>query len=206
MPDPFQLYHGDCLEVMKDIPDCSIDAVITDPPYLGRDDLFDSSCLIPAIKIICKFPFMVFWAANYEFPFEYDALHIWHKAIPIHPNSKIGSVAGHKFERIYTEQFGKQCLVYREAAIIPNFRAVEDELVSAGKDGHPTQKPLSLLRKLVEKTNPADTILDPFMGSGTTGVACAELGRNFIGIEIDKDYFEIAKKRIETAYAQIVMF
>jgi site-specific DNA-methyltransferase (adenine-specific) len=55
-------------------------------------------------------------------------------------------------------------------------------------------------------TEEGDTILDPFMGSGTTGVACAELGRNFIGIEIDKDYFEIAKKRVELAYAQKVMF
>jgi site-specific DNA-methyltransferase (adenine-specific) len=73
--------------------------------------------------------------------------------------------------------------------------------------GHPSQKPIRLLRVLVSNfTNPTDTILDPFMGSGTTGVACAQLGRKFIGIEIDPDYFEIARKRIETAYAQRVMF
>jgi site-specific DNA-methyltransferase (adenine-specific) len=77
----------------------------------------------------------------------------------------------------------------------------------APKNGHMTPKPVELMRTIIRhSTNPGDTILDPFMGSGTTGAACAELGRNFIGIEIDKDYFEIAKKRIETAYAQEIMF
>ena len=68
---------------------------------------------------------------------------------------------------------------------------------------HPTQKPLSLIKKLVcEFTNEGDTILDPFMGSGTTGVACVQTGRNFIGIEIDPTYFAIAERRIKEAEAQ----
>jgi DNA modification methylase len=63
---------------------------------------------------------------------------------------------------------------------------------------HPTQKPLEVLLTLVQwLTNEGDTVLDPFMGSGTTGVACVQTGRNFIGIEIDPGYFEIAKQRIE---------
>ena len=75
------------------------------------------------------------------------------------------------------------------------------------KAQHRTEKPIGIMRWLVKTySNKNQTILDPFMGSGTTGVACAELGRKFIGIEIDPDYFEIAKKRIETAYAQKVMF
>jgi DNA modification methylase len=65
---------------------------------------------------------------------------------------------------------------------------------------HPTQKPLSLMRQLVEKTK--GTILDPFMGSGTTGVAAVSLGRKFIGIEIEPTYFEIACKRISDATKQ----
>jgi site-specific DNA-methyltransferase (adenine-specific) len=65
---------------------------------------------------------------------------------------------------------------------------------------HPTQKPLPLMRTLVEQfTDPGDVVLDPFMGSGTTGVACKELGRSFIGIEMNPDYFAIAKARIEAA-------
>ena len=202
LADGVEIWQGDCLEVMREIPDKSVDSVITDPPYLGRDDLFDSSVLLPSMEFINEYPFAVFWAANYEFPFDYDALHIWHKSIPIHPNSKIGNVAGHQFEKIYTKDFGKKCMVFREMAIIPNFRACKKELVSDGPDGHPTQKPISLMKKLIMKTNPGDTILDPFMGSGTTGVACVQTGRKFIGVEIDPDYYAIARTRIKEALMQ----
>ena len=69
---------------------------------------------------------------------------------------------------------------------------------------HPTQKPLSLMTWCVlNNTKPGDTILDPFMGSGTTGVACVQTGRNFIGIEIDPGYFKIAEKRIHDAQQQM---
>ena len=69
---------------------------------------------------------------------------------------------------------------------------------------HPTQKPLALMTWIVENyTNPTDTILDPFMGSGTTGVACVQTGRNFIGIEKDRGYYEIAEKRIKEAQMQL---
>jgi site-specific DNA-methyltransferase (adenine-specific) len=71
---------------------------------------------------------------------------------------------------------------------------------------HPTQKPVPLMRWCVEQFPGAHTILDPFMGSGTTGVACAKLGRKFIGIEIEPRYFDIACKRIEEAYKQPDMF
>ena len=69
---------------------------------------------------------------------------------------------------------------------------------------HPTQKPLRLIRQIIETiTQPGDLVLDPFMGSGTTGVACMQTGRRFIGVEIDPGYFEIAKRRIEDAAAQL---
>lgn len=73
-----------------------------------------------------------------------------------------------------------------------------------GNEWHPTEKPVQLMWHVARWT--AGTILDPFMGSGTTGVACVKLGRRFIGIEIDHGYFEIACKRIEQAYAQPDMF
>lgn len=66
---------------------------------------------------------------------------------------------------------------------------------------HPTQKPLEVM-EFVCRRAPSGTILDPFMGSGTTGVACVKLGRKFIGIEIERKYFDIACARIEKAYAQ----
>lgn len=72
--------------------------------------------------------------------------------------------------------------------------------VGAEKTGHPAVFPLKLAQdQVISWTNESDTVLDPFMGSGTTGVACVNLNRNFIGIEIDKDYFQISKKRIEEA-------
>ena len=76
------------------------------------------------------------------------------------------------------------------------------------RDGrHPTEKPIPLMAELLHLfTNPGQTILDPFVGSGTTGVACARMGRKFIGIELDKKYFDIACERIERAYAQGDMF
>ena len=69
--------------------------------------------------------------------------------------------------------------------------------------GHPTQKPIKLMRRMVlGSTNEGDIVLDPFMGSGTTGIACKETGRDFIGFELDERYFSIAKKRIEQAVKQ----
>ena len=77
----------------------------------------------------------------------------------------------------------------------------------AGPSPHPTTKPRKLMESLVSLFSDAgQTILDPFMGSGTTGVACARLGRKFIGIEIDPDYFDIACERIRQAYAQPSLF
>jgi site-specific DNA-methyltransferase (adenine-specific) len=79
------------------------------------------------------------------------------------------------------------------------------QIVSNGNNNnvHPTQKPLELVEYLVKMyTNPGDTVLDPFMGSGTTAVACVQAGRNFIGIEIDPVYFATAQRRIEAAQAQ----
>ena len=75
---------------------------------------------------------------------------------------------------------------------------------SYGITDHPTEKPITLMEHFVKiHTNKGDTVLDPFMGSGTTGVACVNLGRNFIGIEKDKHYFEIAKQRCNGTYTGI---
>jgi site-specific DNA-methyltransferase (adenine-specific) len=70
---------------------------------------------------------------------------------------------------------------------------------------HPTQKPEKLLEELIEKySDSGTTVLDCFMGSGTTGVACVNTGRNFIGIELDKGYFDIAQKRIQAAQEEVI--
>ena len=71
---------------------------------------------------------------------------------------------------------------------------------------HPTQKPIALMKWCIEQCGDAPVILDPFMGSGTTGVACMNLGRKFIGIEIEPKYFDIACERIENAQRQERLF
>jgi site-specific DNA-methyltransferase (adenine-specific) len=74
------------------------------------------------------------------------------------------------------------------------------EVPSEGKTVHPTQKPLALMEYLIKTyTNEGETVLDFTMGSGTTGVACVNTGRKFIGIELDQEYFEMAQNRIEQA-------
>jgi DNA modification methylase len=77
--------------------------------------------------------------------------------------------------------------------------------MDGGKE-HPTQKPLKVMSWCLQFLPDAKTVLDPYMGSGTTGVACAQLGRKFIGIEIEPKYFDIACRRIEQAYAQGKLF
>jgi DNA modification methylase len=78
---------------------------------------------------------------------------------------------------------------------------------SQGRTGrHPTEKPLHLMMELLQVLSHTETILDPFMGSGTTGVACVNLGRKFIGIEIEERYFDIACRRIEEAHRQPRLF
>jgi site-specific DNA-methyltransferase (adenine-specific) len=87
-------------------------------------------------------------------------------------------------------------------------RGIYTHCVNTNRHGeHPTEKPVPLMSEIVrDYTQHAQTILDPFMGSGTTGVACAKLGRKFIGIEIEPKYFDIACKRIEDAYKQGDLF
>ena len=92
---------------------------------------------------------------------------------------------------------------------IRNFRIFPNVITPTGRDGkklHPTQKPVALMQWCLGFLPDAKTILDPFMGSGTTGVACQRLGRRFIGIEIDPDYFAIACKRIDEATRQPHLF
>jgi len=73
------------------------------------------------------------------------------------------------------------------------------------KPNHPSPKPLSCMKKLIDRiSEKGQSVLDPFMGSGTTGVACKELGRNFIGIEISPEYFKIAKRRIDNTMGNLL--
>jgi len=207
------LYLGDCLEIMKSIPDKSIDAVITDPPYqinldtdyskIGRNNNTYAPIVGDNLKIAHHFLFsqgavqVVFGSNNWmdELPNINDNAWIcWDKRCTEKADNAIGKpfelayVYGSKKWKIYRIQHGGW--INNDGAGTPRV--------------HPTQKPVLLMRQiLIDYTNEPDTILDPFMGSGTTGVACVQTGRKFIGIEIDPKYFEIACKRIKDAQQQM---
>jgi site-specific DNA-methyltransferase (adenine-specific) len=178
------LYLGDCRDILPTLG--LIDGIVTDPPYPDflmtefRAEDFDPGMLS---SIPCRQ--YIFWSAKAEFPLDYSAVHIWHK-------TGSGDIAS--YERIYERNAGGAFKVFTGNPISnPTMaRFAKDEWYD-----HPTQKPVSLLVNLVESI--PGSILDPFMGSGTTGVAAAKLGRKFTGIEIEPKYFDIACKRILAA-------
>jgi DNA modification methylase len=126
----------------------------------------------------------------------------WHKTNPVPSFRKVNYLSaceyifiGSKGETAWTFNFKQQKEMH-------NFFETPNQS-SYGVTKHPTEKPVTLIKHLLEiHSNPNDTVLDCFMGSGTTGVACQELNRNFIGIELDKEYFKIAEQRIKEAKAQ----
>ena len=191
------LYLGDCLEILPTLG--RVDAVVTDPPYgLGKRmqggtwgaqdhnsgflkwDLSAPEWLPGAIE---GTPAIV-WGGNYlPFPPSRCWL-IWNKV------NAVPTMAD--FEQAWTNLDR------------PSKRM--DLPVGRVEYGHPTQKPLALMVWCLGFLPNAQSILDPFMGSGTTGVACAKLGRKFIGIELELKYFDIACRRIEEAYRQPRLF
>ena len=183
------LYLGDCLEVMPTLG--KVDAVVTDPPYPNRAGHFIAG--IAAARDFCeKFScrhWLVFWTET-EFPpvpLPLVAVQIWHRTNTNRPDN---------YEPIFEfcrDGEKRASRVLPHCVIFPGLTGIE-------ASGHPTEKNPALMRDLVKRTD--GTILDPFMGSGTTGVACVKLGRKFIGIELDEGYFDIACKRIRDAYAQ----
>ena len=187
------LWHGDCREWSG-----KADAVVSDPPYPGREDLFPTEAVWPVLRgLIPATPGLVFWPCLAAFPCGTpDAVHIWHKSVPIHPRSVTGNVAGHQYERILSYGCGAKCEVFRVAAVMPNFAACSAELTP-----HPTQKPLALVQRLVDRVKGV-TVLDPFCGTGTTLLAALETGRKAIGIEIDERWVDVAVKRLERWHEQ----
>lgn len=182
------LYLGDCRDILADIPGHM--TVITDPPYPKLDYGWEYVC--PSGLNLSGHQFW-FWMLPPEiFPLRFSAIHVWSKA-----NVYIGD--RELWEPIYEVNGSKVSSVLREPAILPNYDQYRAECVD-----HPTQKPERLLKKIVLRTN--GPILDPFMGSGTTGVAAVSLGRGFTGVELDPKYFDIACRRVSDALKQQDMF
>lgn len=246
----YELLHGDCLELMRDIPDGSIDCVITDPPYGTTACKWDS--VIPFEPMwkelkriakpkaaICLFGSQPFTSALVmSNPKMFRHEWVWiknrgsnfantvrepmkeHEQVMVFSdggwtyNRQGQDRAGSGLDRVrYSVAYRSRSVNYgsfsgRDATRLPNLRVPSScQKFNCETGYHPTQKPVALIRYLVRTyTLENETVLDFTMGSGTTGVACQLENRNFIGIEKDQTYFEIAKKRIEEAMQKEPLF
>ncbi len=216
---------GDCLEVMRDMPDKSVDLVLTDPPY----QLSTSSSYAAKLNPWADMCNSAFWFAElireYCRLLKYDGA-IWQflnwRSLPTIQKAVFDS--GNKIESLMV--WDKQWIGpggckglrprYELIALIGNIdfaiadRGVPDIITClwAGKKKyHAAEKPVKVLRKLIEiSTSKGQLVFDPFAGSGSTLVACIDLDRHFIGIEINETHCEIARKRIQTERDKYALF
>ena len=220
--DDIKLYCDDCLNIMKQIENESVDLIVTDPPYLikyktnrrkNKDHDFCSEILnddneqliIDYIKecyrilknntamyMFCNCDKVDFFKQELENAgFKIKNMIIWVKN-----NWTAGDLKaqfGKQYEIIFLVNKGRKCFNGKRITDIWMF-----DKISGKKQLHQNQKPVDLLKQCILKhSDENDIIFDGFMGSGSTGVACIETNRKFIGVELDKKYFEIAKERIE---------
>jgi len=210
----FTLHNGDCLEYLATLPAESVDAFITDPPYflpvqhyqtrkvfqrnfsdLGILEHFFKDLFTQVRRVLkndghfyifCdgqSYP--LFWYYGYQFAKSVRPL-IWDKSVSIN-----GYAWRHQHEIILFGEMPKAKPIPTGDGDILKCRAVP-----VNDRQHPAEKPVDLMEKLIKKCG--QVICDPFMGSGATGKACKNLGRDFIGIETDKDYFRYAEQAFFT--------
>ena len=235
------LYQGDCLEIMKQIKDKSIDMILCDLPYgttackwdvvIPFDELWEQYNRIikdnGAIVLFGSEPFSSklrisnlrmykydwIWKKTKAQGFlnskkmplkDYENICVFYKRLPVY--NPQGIIYGN-FQNDRKSKYVKGEDIYgkeKEFGIshMSNFpkQIIEFSNPSGKGQLHPTQKPVELLEYLIKTyTNENELVLDNCMGSGSTGVACKNLNRNFIGIELDENYFNIAKERIDKA-------
>jgi len=240
----YKLHLGDCLEVMRDMTDDSVDAIIADPPYGTTACKWDS--VIPfepmwvqlkriikpngAIAMTACQPFTSALIMSNAEMFRYEW--IWEKSKatgfldcnrkplrahenivvfygkqPVYNPQKINGKPYYRGKIDYQpEHYGKQkpkIVESKDGKRYPRSVIYNKTAESEGKSIHPTQKPVALMEYLIKTyTNENETVLDFTMGSGTTGIACINTNRQFIGIERESEYMDIARARIDHAVSE----
>lgn len=222
-----KLYNGDCLEVMKTIPDNSIDCIVTDPPYLitsrgnggtsggmfqkkivNKGKVFNENSIdiqdwIDEFYRVLKNDTHCYIMTNNKNIYHYldvinkSKFHYVKNLIWVKDNKIMGQTYMSQFEYVIMLRKGNHKKINNcgtsDVLVFPN-KKLKDE---NGKTIHDTEKPVGLMKVLIENSSQEnDVILDPFMGLGVVGVVCKETNRNFIGVEIEKRYVDIANERI----------
>ena len=212
-----KLYLGDCMEIMKQLPDKSVDYIITDPPYgIGINKMgFVKS---GAIKVggayrndysnsptkwdergLTKECFKEMQRVS-----KHQIIFGGNNFASILPDSRCWIVWDKRTHPKYNNDFADCELAWtslnKPSRIIRFLWSgmLQQDMKNKEKRYHPTQKPVKVMQKIIEMfTEKGQIILDPFMGSGSTCIACTQSGRHFIGIEKEKEYYEIAKARLK---------
>jgi site-specific DNA-methyltransferase (adenine-specific) len=222
-----RLILGNCFDVVKNIPDNSVDLIVTDPPYginftkgyksgstelIQGDDGFTVMFFLDdilreykrilkpnsALYIFTRFDVMPYWWIKCKNYFDAKNCITWAKGGGFTGDLK-GNY-GNNSEMIIYLTNGKHELRGKREGNVWGFSKVKLEF-------HETQKPVDIIENIIQHSSDEEmTVFDPFMGSGTTGVACKNLNRNFIGIELNEDYYLTAKKRIENHSPQGGLF
>ena len=217
---PIELWHGDCLELMKNIPNGSVDLVLTDIPYgeVNRDsnglrkldkenadiETFDLQLFLQEVNRISKSTIIVF-CGQHQFSdiknfFQYEQDKgkgtvrqlIWRKTNPSHMNGQHIYLSGIE-NAVWFKKRGGVFNAHCKNTVF-DYPCGRSKL-------HPTEKNHELLKELIlDNSNDGNVVFDPCMGSGSHGLVAVANNRHFIGIELDEGYFNIAKKRIEEAY------
>jgi len=223
------LYHGDCLEILPTLQ--KVDAVITDPPYgintksdgmgklspwadLSNASFFYADWIGKCRRLLCRknpeghgslWTFLnwrsmvTFQKASCDIAWPIESLLVWDKQC-IGTGGPRGLRPSYEMVALFCN--GDWAVKDRGLPDVQRWK-----WASAKPTGHPAEKPMEGLEWLVSNgSETGDVVLDPFMGSGTTGVACVGLGRNFVGIEIDKKWFDVSCERIAAAQSQGRLF
>ena len=239
LEEKVNLLHGDCLELMKEIPDNSIDMILCDLPYGTTQNKWDSVINLEelweqynriikdngAILLFAQTPFdKILGCSNiqmlrYEWIWEkttatghlnakkmpmkaHENRLVFYKKLPIYnPQKTTGHTPVHNYTKYQDDgsNYGKTKVGVSGGGSTERYpRSVQVFKTDKQKAAlHPTQKPVALLEYMIKTyTNENDLVLDNCMGSGSTGVACINTNRRFIGMELEEKYFEIAKDRI----------
>jgi hypothetical protein len=187
-----QITQMDCIRALTELPDASVDVTLTDPPYVNRMRLFSDTIAdgYAALYLACKKTknYIAFFWSNDQIPQPppgwYEvARHVWHK-----PDCR--SITHYELIIVWSKEYRRK--VSRVWSIpILDYRSLRDW------KPHPTQKPVRLIRYLLDLyTKEGDTVLDPFVGTGTTAVACKQMKRHFIAIDNDPEYVKMAIARL----------